>query len=329
MIPPPPKKSVVTGATGFIGRHLCEKLKEQGEFVIACGREQQQGPWDEFLQMDLPSKCFPEESLKGVTTIYHLASKAHDMSGKPLGFDEFKPVIVDGTARIVEAADASEIPRLVYLSSVKAMGEGNPAQTPLSPLDESTPVAPQTPYGLAKAEAEKLVHGSGIPHAVVLRPPMVFGPGEKGNLPRMIRAIQAKRFPPLPETGNKRSMIHVDDLVEFALRAARSPAAAGKSYIVTHPDAISTRQLYDGIRDFLGLPPSQAAIPFTLLKIAAGLGTFLGKITGSSMPLDLETLDKLTGSAWYASGLAERELGYVPQIPVLKWLQNKDASVLS
>ncbi|MEX0321848.1 MAG: NAD-dependent epimerase/dehydratase family protein [Puniceicoccaceae bacterium] len=314
-------KSFVTGATGFLGRRLCKHLQATGEHVIASGRSQQQGPWDEFVEADLESEDLPTGFPEGVTTVYHLASKAHALSETEAESDSYKPVIVDGTSKVVDAAEASHVQRLIYVSSVKAMGEGNPPGIPLSIFDESSNADPQTPYGIAKAEAELIVLGSKIPHVVVLRPTMVFGPGEKGNLPRMIRAVERGRFPPLPDTGNRRSMIHVDDVVEFAYRAATKPVAAGKSYILAHPEALSTRELYDAIRKSLGLGTKGVSVPLILLKTAASIGTLVGKVVGKRLPLDLETLHKLTGSAWYSSALVEKELGYCAQYSVRDWLE--------
>jgi UDP-glucose 4-epimerase len=253
-----------------------------------------------------------------------LASKAHAVAETAADADSYRPVIVEGTRRVVEAAREAGIGRFIFFSTVKAMGEGNPEGLPLAAMDETWPHTPQSPYGLAKAEAEQLVLESGLEHAVVLRPTMVFGPGEKGNLPRMVEAVRKGRFPPVPENGNKRSMIHVDDLVAFAIRAASRPVAAGRTYILTGPEAVSTRQLYDAIRESLGLPRQSWSIPGWLLGAAAALGSVLGGITGRRLPLDRETLGKLTGSAWYSSARAQRELDYRPRYDVLDWLRKGD-----
>jgi nucleoside-diphosphate-sugar epimerase len=167
---------------------------------------------------------------------------------------------------------------------------------------------------------------AGLGHAVILRPVMVFGPGEKGNLPRMIEAVRRGRFPPLPENRNKRSMIHVDDLVEYAIRAAARPIAAGRTYILAAPDPVSTRQLYDAIRESIGLPRQDWSIPEWLLKAGATAGSLVGALLGRRMPLDRETLGKLTGSAWYTSKRAQAELGYRAQRGVLEWLRKGDCS---
>jgi UDP-glucose 4-epimerase len=296
------RAALVTGATGFLGRRLCQRLKDLGEPVVAVGRRAEDGPWDQFLELDLAEQSVPVEVLAATGTIYQLAGKA--------------------TGQLLEAARAAGVRRFIYFSSAEAMGEGNPPGLPLKAIDEGWPHTPQCPSGMAKAEAERRVRESGLAHAVILRPTMVFGPGANGSLSRMVEAVRRGRFPPLPETGNRRSMIHVDDVVEFAIRAAQRPLAAGRTYILTGPDAPSTRQLYDAIRASLSLPPLEWSIPLWLLRLAAAAGTLLGGLLGRRLPLELQAPRKLTGSAWYAGLRAERELDYTARHGVTDWLKD-------
>lgn len=312
--------SLVTGATGFLGRRLCERLQAEGEPVVALGRQAAEGPWNLFVEADISSGELPDRAFQSVRTIYHLAGNAHAGAETAADALRYRPVIVDGTRRLLAAAQARRINRFIYVSSVKAMGEGNPPGLPLKPMDESWPHTPQGPYGMAKAEAEELVLGAGLAHAVVLRPTMLFGPGAGGDLPRMAEVVKRGRFPPPPDTGNKRSMIHSDDVVELILQAAMLPIAAGKTYIITNSEPLSTRELYDAIRQSLGMPPCTWSVPLVLLKAAAVCGSAVGALSGRRMPLDCETLDKLTGSAWYSSLKAEKELDYVAVHHVRDWL---------
>lgn len=142
---------------------------------------------------------------------------------------------------------------------------------------------------------------------------MVYGNTEKGNLPRMIKAIRRGLFPPLPDMHNLRSMVHVNDVVQAALLAADKPKAAGQIYIVTDNQAYSTRQIHDCIRAALGKSPINWNIPMGFLKGIAKIGDVVGRILGRRFPLDSDALGKLTGSAWYSSVKIQRELGYSPQ----------------
>lgn len=315
------KTVLVTGARGFIGQKLCERLRRERLRIVGLGRSAEDGPWDDFLSVDLSQSGPEPEQLAGVDTLFHLASKAHAVAESASDAAEYRPVIVEGTRRLVEAARAAGVDRFVFLSTVKVMGEGNPEGLPLSPMDEDWPHTPQSPYGRAKWEAEQLVREAGFAHATILRPVMVFGPGEKGNLPRMVEAVNRNRFPPLPDTGNRRSMIFVQDLVEYIVRAATLPVAGGCTYILAGADAPGTRELYDAIREGLSLPPNPVSIPLWLLRAAATAGSMVSFVTGRRVPFDREVLRKLTGSAWYSGERACRELGYRPLMGVRDWLR--------
>jgi nucleoside-diphosphate-sugar epimerase len=128
----------------------------------------------------------------------------------------------------------------------------------------------------------------------------------------MIAAIDRGRFPPLPEIGNKRSMVHVDDVIQALQLVAENPAANRKTYIVTDGRVYSTHQIYDAIRQALERPPPRWTIPVGLLQAVARMGDVLGRIRGRDFVFDSNVLHKLTGSAWYSCRKLESELGYRP-----------------
>src|SRR5207247_903710 len=159
---------------------------------------------------------------------------------------------------IKEAVDAG-VQRFVFNSTVKEMGEETRGCA-----NELDGVAPTTAYGESKLEAEQLVLETGKHnglHVVCLRLPMVYGPGHKGNLVRMIAAIDRNRFPPLPEVGNHRSMAHVENVVSAALLAANNTTASGQCYIVTDGRPYSTHELYALICRALGKPVQTWSVP--------------------------------------------------------------------
>lgn len=300
--------ALVTGASGFIGRVLCQQLKDKGVRVRALIRHEEQGPWDEVVTGDLMDSL-PREALNGVDSIFHLAGKAHALGETRQDEVNYHAINTDGTHKLLEAARAEGVRRFVFFSSVKVMGEGG-----LECLDESADVLPETPYGRSKLEAERLVLELGyVPHPVVLRLSMVYGPSRKGNLPRMIEAVTKGRFPPFTEVGNQRSMVHVADVVQAALLAAEEPAAVGQTYIVTDGQACSTRQMYEWICEALGKPVPAWTIPMGLLIVLAKLGDVIGRVRGRRFMLDSDALDKLTGSACYSSVKIQRELGFRPK----------------
>lgn len=246
---------------------------------------------------------------ENVDVIFHLAGKAHALAETQQDEDEYFRINTEGTRKLLEAAKAARVKRFVFFSSVKAMGEGGDIC-----LDEQAACEPETLYGKSKLEAERLVlEGGFVPEPVVLRLSMVYGPTRKGNLPRMIESIRKGRFPPLPETGNKRSMVHVDDVVRAATLAADRGSAIGQTYIVTDGQACSTRQIYEWICEALGRTIPNWKIPMPVLKDLAKIGDGIGRLRGHRFIFDSDALEKLTASACYSSLKIERELGFCPR----------------
>ncbi len=185
---------------------------------------------------------------------------------------------------------------------------------PLAPLDETCAAPPDTPYGQSKRAAEKLVlEGGYVPHPVVIRPCLVYGPTPKGNLDKMIEAVKRGRFPPLPEVGNKRSMVHIDDVIGAALLAAEHPAAKGQVFIAADNEPFSTRQLFEWICTAAGKRVPGWTVPLWVLKLLGRVGDLIGKIRGRRFVFDSDALAKLTSSAWYTSAKLQRDLGWRPR----------------
>lgn len=306
------KSVLVTGGTGFIGRHLVSALLKQGADVTVLSRHAppDSGLGYKVISGDLTRRASIAGICQGMDIVFHLGGYAHAVD-QPDGKSEKTnwQVTVEGTRVLVEQSLKAGVSRFVFFSSVKAMGEGGETC-----LDETAECQPVTSYGKAKREAEKLVlelARRGL-SSTVFRLPMVYGPGCKGNLPRMIHAVARGRFPPLPETGNKRSMVDVRDVVQAALLAAANPTAAGQVYIVTDGQAYSTRQIYVWICAALQRSVPRWAIPSSLLRFAARVGDVISRLSGRRFVLDTDALDKLIGSAWYSSEKISRELNYRP-----------------
>ena len=304
-----------------------------------------------WLTADITSDA-PIELPPGLDAIIHLAGKAHALAEVAQDEAEYFQINTEGTRRMLEAAKAAGVKSFVLFSTVKAAGEaptevagseervasrGASAEhggrsllagekageglaeretsvQPARPADESVDSPPDTPYGQSKRAAEKLVlEGGYIPHPVVLRPCLVYGPTPKGNLEKMIAAVRRGRFPPLPEVGNKRSMVHIDDVIAAALLAAEHPAAAGQVYIVADNEPFSTRQLFEWICTAAGRRIPRWTMPLWLLRLLGRVGDGIGRLRGRRFVFDSDALAKLTGSAWYTSAKLQRELGWTPQ----------------
>lgn len=302
------KDVLVTGASGFIGHRLCAELQARGVHVRALLRSEREGAWDDAVVTSL-EEGLPPARLRGVDTLFHLAGRAHALAEKTQDVALYHRVNTMGTQKLLGAARDAGVRRFVLVSSVKAMGEGS-SDCP----DETVACVPATPYGESKLAAERLVmEGGYVPEPVVLRLSMVYGNSEKGNLPRMIRAVGRGRFPPLPETGNGRSMVHVDDVVQAAMLAAERPEAVGQTYIVTDGTPYSTSQIHAWICEALGRSVPSWSLPMPVWRALARIGDGIGRLRGRRFMFDSDALDKLVDSACYNSGKIEDELGFRPQ----------------
>ncbi|RMH50763.1 MAG: NAD-dependent epimerase/dehydratase family protein [Zetaproteobacteria bacterium] len=296
---------LITGVTGFIGRELARQCREAGWEVVGTSRSPAEIEGVRWRRWELRSP--PDPALfDGVESIFHLAGKAHALAERRQERDEYDALIVEATGRLLDAARAAGVRRMVYFSSVKAAG----MRPGLMRADDPAP--PETPYGAAKRAAERLLLAQQRVEPVILRPAMVYGPTDKGNLPRMIRAIARRRFPPLPACGNRRSMIHVADVARAAMLLATHPGAAGTVFIATDGEEYAIEQITQWIYDALGRPAPRLRLPLPLLTAAASLGDAIGAVTGRRPPLDSAALDKLIGDARYDSGPL-RALGFAPQ----------------
>jgi nucleoside-diphosphate-sugar epimerase len=301
------KKVLLTGANGFIGQVLAKQLLAAGIEVKALVRDKAINPAMESVVLDL-TEAWSSNPCTGVDTVFHLAGKAHALSEIAADDEEYRLINTEATRTLLAAAQEAGVKRFVFFSSVKAVGDMATMQ------DESNQTLPDTSYGQSKRAAEDLVlNGGYVPHPVVIRPCMVYGLSDKGNLPRMISAIKRGFFPPLPEVCNHRSMVHVEDLARAALLAAQNPQAAGQIYIVSDGQANSTRQLYEWICFALNKKPLPFSIPVFVLNLLAKIGDVIGKLRGRRFMFDSDALEKLLGSAWYSSAKIEAELGFKPQ----------------
>lgn len=301
---------LVTGAAGFIGRPLCGHLRARGHEVWALLRRRKVGPWDRAFHGELGSEPLPPGLMAKVAGVFHLAGLAHtDLADGEA--DRYRRVNLAGTEALLrEAADAG-VARFVYFSSAKAVGAPGSRC-----VDERWDCLPDDPYGRSKREAEQRVLAAGAQsgmHVCNLRPTLVYGPGVKGNLLEMLRAIEGRRFPPLPEFGNRRSMVSLDDLIVAAGLAMENRRANGRTYIVADGVDYSPRALYEAICAAVGVPVPRWRLPAGVLRLGAVAGDALEWLAGRKMPLNSAVLSRLADSACYRAGRIRNELDWRPE----------------
>jgi UDP-glucose 4-epimerase len=303
-------RCLVTGATGFVGRALVARLRASGHVVRGVARRPASTEATELVVADLADLPADATISHGIDVVFHLAAKTHDMAETSGVEDEYQRTNVEGTRRLLDAIHGHGVQRVVFVSSVKAIDEGNARAA-----DEQTPAHPQTPYGRSKLAAEQLVRQAsarGAFESVCLRFPLVYGPGQRGNLQRMITAIDRGRFPPPPASANRRSMLHVDNAVAALLLSGTQPVAGSRTYIVTDARPYATREIFDAVRAALGRTPVRWSVPMWGFRTMAMAGDWGRRLAGRRLGFDSDALEKLLGSAVYDSGAIQRELGYRP-----------------
>ena len=266
---------LVTGATGFVGRACVDAFLRAGHRVRRVLRSACP-PVDgveDIVVGDLVDVADWSTAMRGVDAVVHLAARVHVMRetvADPVA--EFRRVNVEATRRLAEAAAHAGVRRFVFVSSVKVHGERSPGR----PFTEADVPAPEDPYGVSKLEAEQMLAGvaagTGL-EVVVLRPPLVYGPGVGGNLRTLLRAVVRGLPLPLGAVRNRRSLVFVGNLADAIVRCVESPAAAGRTFLVDDGEPRSTAQLVGDLARAAGRAPRLVAVPTIVLRaVARGLG---------------------------------------------------------
>ena len=303
---------LVTGATGFIGRHLVNTLLMQNyqlrvlvrEFTDTLPAEVEQVKGDLTQPETLATLCV------GIDTVFHLAGYAHAFKEGQAGFvEKHQNINYAGTTHLFNFALQQNVARFIYFSSVKAVADS--AQK----IDEHWQLNPNTPYGIAKRNAENYLLTNAAKHAMhvcILRPALVYGPHCKGNLYAMLKAIDKNIFLPVPPVANCRSMVSLDDICQAARLAATHASANGKIYFVTDAQDYSTYDMFFAMRKALGKSIPKWHLPMTGFKLLGIAGDLLQKILRRRLPFNSESMRKLFDSAAYDSRLIQSELGFKP-----------------
>jgi len=293
---------LVTGASGFVGTALCDELIER-RFVVRAARRFAASPVEKAEMVGvgaIDDKTDWAEALRDVDVVIHLAARVHvmkDVSTDPLA--EFRKVNLHGTENLARQAASAGVKRLVYVSSIKVNGEGREGV----PYTEQDVAAAQDPYGISKWEAEQALHRvaqeTGL-EVVIVRPPLVYGPGVKGNFISLFKAIDKGLPLPLAGARNARSLVYVGNLVDALIACVTHPEAAEQTYLVSDGRAVSTAELVSGIAGALGRQDRSFYFPPQILHALAGV---LGKTA---------QVDRLFGSLQVDSGKLTQQLGWTP-----------------
>ena len=278
---------LVTGATGFVGQHLIKCLKLDGYNIKAIARKLIPGV--DTVICDFFNDSIPENTLKGIDVVFHLAGYAHDLKSESGIEQTYQKINVDITSKLLLLSVKNNVKKFIFVSSVKAGGVSRQGKC----ATEKSLSEPDGVYGKTKREAELKVLEAGRKfdiHVSILRPALIYGPKVKGNLQLMMQGIKKGWFPPLPEIGNRRSMIHVDDIVRALLFLSNNKKSNGEVFIATDGRVYSSRNIYEIMCHVLDKNIPNWSVPRLLFNAIARLSSgFKYK------------MDKLLGDECYSS----------------------------
>jgi nucleoside-diphosphate-sugar epimerase len=266
---------LVTGANGFVGSELCAYLGKSGAVVRAAVRAlNSNSARVETIEIgSLSSKTDWTVPLRDINQVVHLAARVHvmnDKSADPL--EEFRKINVDVTINLANQAAAAGVKRFIFLSSIKVNGESTQPGCPFAADDEPRP---QDPYGVSKYEAErelrKIAERTGM-ELVIIRPPLIYGPGVKGNFASIMRIVQYGLPLPLASiTDNRRSLVALGNLVDLIVACISHLSAANQTFLVSDDEDVSTVELLRRMGLALKRPAKLFYTPNLLLQFGTAL----------------------------------------------------------
>ncbi|HSA62434.1 MAG TPA: SDR family oxidoreductase [Nitrospiraceae bacterium] len=316
---------LVTGANGFVGTALCRCLQESGFLVRGAVRDRAKLPQSRVSDSNdmewvlLHDRSDADETklaLQAVQVVVHLAARVHvmtDDAADPLL--EFRRVNTDWTERLARAAASQGVRRFVYLSSIKVNGEQS-----LLPFTEQDAPNPHDPYGVSKWEAEQALAGVSLQTSmelVVVRSPLVYGPGVGGNFLQLLNILRRGVPLPLALVQNRRSLVYRGNLVDALTRCVREVRAARQTYLVSDGEDLSTPELIRRLGKALGKTVHLWPAPLSLLR---GLGRLAGKQA---------VFDRLLGSLQVDPSKIRQELNWCPPFSVDRGLAETAAWYLA
>jgi len=309
------KRIFLTGVSGFIGAALACVTHEKG-FIIRGGVRSKSDSIPSFVEQIAVGNIIPSTNwqmgLDGSDIVIHLAARVHimqDTAKNPLS--EFRRINTEATLNLARQAVASNVKRFIYLSSIKVNGELTSHGVPFTPDDDCVPT---DPYGLSKYEAEQgllaLAQQTGM-EVVIIRPPLVYGPGVKANFASMMKWMDKPVLLPFSAIYNQRSLVALDNLVSFISLCAdreKSPLAVNQVFLISDGEDVSTTQLLRKVRQALHLQ-SPSGTKARLVPVPVSIMTFFAKLLGKG-----DMVNRLFGSLQVDSSKASELLGWEPVI---------------
>lgn len=297
---------LVTGANGFIGQALCKRLceDEKHEVVAAVRTASALIAGIKHCQVgDIHSQTAWMSALNSVDVVIHLAGRVHVMHDTDIDpFASYKTINTEGTLNLARQAAVAGVGRFIYLSTIKVCGEG---QSHLSEAayDETQQPTPSDAYAISKLEAEQglqdIARTTGL-EVVILRPPLVYGPGVGANFLRLMQMVDRGWPLPLGDIKNQRDLIYLGNLVDAIANCITHASAANQTFLLSDGERVSTPELIRRLATALGRPARLLPVPASCLRIA-------GIVSGKTM-----AVNRLLGSLMVEGSAIRHNLGWGP-----------------
>lgn len=267
---------LVTGGTGFLGKALIQRLHSDSYKVRTVARHisSARQECETLLVSDINQVTDWSAALEGVEIVVHAAARVHvmkDKSDNPL--EEFRRVNVQGTLKLARQAAENGVKRFVFISSIKVNGEATTSNSPFTSQDIP---APLDPYGISKREAEDALMALARQtemQIVIIRPPLIYGPGVKANFQLIMKWVRKGLPWPIKPDKNKRSLVYIENLTDLIVRCLYHPAAANKVFLVSDDHDMSTAEIFYRLSDAMKRKVFLFPMPPAVVK-------FLAMITG-------------------------------------------------
>ena len=309
---------LLTGSSGFVGRAVCSKASREGFEIRGTLRYNERTPalMTPVEIGDISASSTWQVALKGITTVLHLAARVHVMQDTAVDpIAAFRAVNVGGTLNLARQAAAAGVKRFVFVSTAKVNGESTQPDRPFTEADIPNP---QDAYSLSKYEAEQglrqISADTGM-EVVIIRPPLVYGPGVKANFATLMQAVQQGRPLALGSVNNRRSLVALDNLVDFIITCMTHLKAANETFLVSDGNDLSTAELVRGLARAAGVSPRLLPVPVWALQAGAML---LGKE---------DEVQRLCGSLQVDISKARQLLGWRPPVVVDEGLRRAVAGM--
>ena len=301
------KRCLITGASGFIGSALLNALSDKHFMAVPVYRQAYNNA---ACISDINEDTDWSSALENIDVIIHSAARVHIMAESHHdSLTEFRKVNVDGTLNLARQAAKNGVQRFIYLSSIKVNGESTFQENAFTEHVREIPV---DPYSLSKYEAEsglrEISDETGM-EVVIIRPPLVYGPNVKANFLNLVKLADTGVPLPFGAINNKRSMVYVENLVDFIIKCVVNPAAANQTFLISDGDDLSLKRLLRMMRTALGRPARLLSIPSVLFRIA-------GRLTGKAA-----VVDRLVGDLRVDSAKAQELLGWTPPFTIQQGIQ--------